>query len=259
MHESKPNADSDPAPDIIDQNNVVSVPAKGLNEFISRNNPIIITEVHSDPTDNTRVVIGWRRPNAPTTPPADGEAAPGPSVAFPGILTAPDVAEVLAVLQPRREATEREETAIVLKPLYGPYLTQDYIDTLSALSPVGLEPDKISDIYRRRLQHGIKTFIAVITDGTQERVVGTATLIVEERFAYGGSFAGYIEDVAVHPLWQRRNIGQRLVSYVVEQAWKLKCRKVTLNCKPELMPFYERIGFKTSDVFLRINNPTPTV
>ena len=259
MHESKPIADSDQTPENVDQDSLVSVPTKELNDFIARNTPIIITEVRSDPTDNTRVMVAWVRPNAIVPPLADGVAAPGPSVAFSGILTAPDVAEVLAVLQPRREATEREETAIVLKPLYGPYLTQDYIDTLSALSPVGLEPSKISDIYRRRLQHGIKTFIAVTTDGTQERVVATATLLVEERFAYGGSFAGYVEDVAVHPLWQRRNIGQRLVSYVVEQAWKLNCRKVTLNCKPNLVPFYEHIGFKPSDIFLRINNPTATV
>ncbi len=255
MHESKPIADSDTPPEHIDQNNMVNMPTKGLNDFIIRNTPIIITEVHSDPTDNTRVMVGWKRPDALLPPPTDGMAAPGPSVAFSGILTPPDVAEVLAVLMPRREATEREETAITLKPLYGPYLTQDYIDTLSALSPVGLEPSKISDIYRRRLQHGIKTFIAVTTDGTKERVVATATLLIEERFAYGGSFAGYIEDVAVHPLWQRRNIGLRLVSYVVEQAWKLDCRKVTLNCKPDLVPFYERIGFKPSDIFLRINKP----
>ncbi|GHO56792.1 GNAT family N-acetyltransferase [Ktedonobacter robiniae] len=69
-----------------------------------------------------------------------------------------------------------------------------------------------------------------------ERLVGFARVVSDHIFH------AYIEDVMIHPTYQRRGIGQLLVSRLLEALPNVKT--ITLFCQEKLLPFYEIQGFR---------------
>jgi glucosamine-phosphate N-acetyltransferase len=128
-------------------------------------------------------------------------------------------------------------------------LTAGFLESLASLSEVGLTPAEAIALVRERAQQGVKTYVARI-DG---RVVGTASLLVERKFIHRGGKVGHIEDVAVHRDTQHRGIGTRLVAHATDEARKLGCYKVILDCFDRLTPFYGRLGYRVFNVGMRID------
>lgn len=128
-------------------------------------------------------------------------------------------------------------------------LWHGFLETLASLSDVDLTPEEALSILESRRRAGVRTFVA--REGAA--VVGTATLIVEQKFIHCGGPVGHIEDVAVHRDHQRKGIGAALVRHATEEARKLGCYKVILNCFEDRVPFYEGLGFRTHDVGMRVD------
>ncbi|MCE9530087.1 MAG: GNAT family N-acetyltransferase [Planctomycetes bacterium] len=127
--------------------------------------------------------------------------------------------------------------------------SRGFLETLSSLAPVDLQPDDAAAIWKSRSAAGIETVVAV-QDG---RVVGTASLIIEKKYIHRGGLVGHIEDVAVHPDHWRKGIGTRLVDFLTKLAAERGCYKVILNCLDRLIPFYTRIGYRRHDSGLRFD------
>jgi glucosamine-phosphate N-acetyltransferase len=127
-------------------------------------------------------------------------------------------------------------------------LANGFLEALGSLSDVGLSAAEAADVFRERRKAGIHTFVARAPDG---RVAGTATLLVEPKFIHRGGRAGHIEDVAVHQDFQKKGIGAALVRHATEEARRLGCYKVLLNCFDRFAPFYERVGYRRHDLGLR--------
>jgi len=136
---------------------------------------------------------------------------------------------------------------LTVQELTAPDLTNGFLESLASLTEVGLTPKEAVDVFRKRLRAGIRTYVALL----EGRVVGTASLLVEQKFIHQGGKAGHIEDVAVHKDHQRQGIGTLLVRHCTEEARKHGCYKVILNCFERLVPFYARIGYHQQDVGLR--------
>src|SRR6516225_653278 len=115
--------------------------------------------------------------------------------------------------------------AVTVREMYGFDLSLDFLDTLASLAEVNLTVEKAKDVFRDRLRKGIRTYVARIDD----RIVGTASLLIEEKFIHEGGCSGHIEDVAVHPEYQKQGVGAALVRYLIEQARAAGCYKVILN------------------------------
>jgi glucosamine-phosphate N-acetyltransferase len=128
-------------------------------------------------------------------------------------------------------------------------LTHGFLDTLSSLSDVQLTFEEAVKVLRNRLRTGIYTYVA--RDG--KTTVGTAALLVEDKFIHSGGRVGHIEDVAIHPNYQKQGIGAALVEHAVEEAKKLGCYKVILTCFDHVAPFYERLGFRRHDLGMRLD------
>lgn len=128
-------------------------------------------------------------------------------------------------------------------------LKKGFLDALSSLAEADMTYDEALKVFQSRLRAGQRTYVAKIDD----RVVGTATLLVERKFIHHGGLVGHIEDVSVHKEFQRRGIGTSLVRYITEEARKLGCYKVILNCFEHVAPFYVRIGYRRHDLGLRID------
>jgi len=138
---------------------------------------------------------------------------------------------------------------VAVREMYGFDLSQDFLDTLTSLAEVHLTMDEAKQVFRERLRKGIQTFVARIDD----RIVGTASLIIEEKFIHSGGCSGHIEDVAVHRDFQKQGVGAALVRHLIEQARAAGCYKVILNCGEATVPFYERLGFRRHDIGMRID------
>jgi glucosamine-phosphate N-acetyltransferase len=128
-------------------------------------------------------------------------------------------------------------------------LSAGFLDALASLSEVGLTPAEAAEVFRNRLRLGIRTYVAFMND----RVVGTASLLLEQKFIHRGGWVGHIEDVAVHRDHQQHGIGTALVQYATEEARQRGCYKVILDCFEHLVPFYERLGYRRHNLGLRID------
>jgi glucosamine-phosphate N-acetyltransferase len=137
----------------------------------------------------------------------------------------------------------------VIREIIGPDLAHGFLESLAALAEVNLTFEEAAEVLRARMRAGIRTYVAYVGD----RVVGTASLVIEQKFIHKGGKIGHIEDVAVHPNSRQLRVGSALVRHATQQARKLGCYKVILSCYERLVPFYEGLGFRKHDFGMRID------
>ena len=75
------------------------------------------------------------------------------------------------------------------------------------------------------------------------KIVGSTTLLVEQKFIHEGGLVGHIEDVVVRKNYEGKGIGIKLVRSLLDCAKEKNCYKTILDCKDDVKPFYEKIGF----------------
>ncbi|KPM10584.1 glucosamine 6-phosphate N-acetyltransferase-like protein [Sarcoptes scabiei] len=90
-------------------------------------------------------------------------------------------------------------------------------------------------------------YITVIEDVNSSLIVGTATLFTENKFIHGGSLRGRIEDVVVDAEYRGQKLGEILIQTKKFLAEILQCYKLTLDCRDEMIPWYQKFGFAVED------------
>jgi glucosamine-phosphate N-acetyltransferase len=75
-------------------------------------------------------------------------------------------------------------------------------------------------------------------------IVASTTLLIEQKFIHKLSKYGHIEDVIVNNEHRGKGYGKKIIKYVVDYCKKNKFYKITLTCKQELIPFYEKNDFQ---------------
>lgn len=135
----------------------------------------------------------------------------------------------------------------MIRPLYGPDFNDDFFATLAALSETSMPRAKAGEILRKRMAMGIKTFVYL--EG--ERIIGTASIFIEPKFLHNGGKVAHIEDIAVHPDYQRRGIGSALVEHLLNLAKQEGAYKAILSCQMKNLIFYVNQGFKQHEISLR--------
>lgn len=83
----------------------------------------------------------------------------------------------------------------------------------------------------------------------------TGRLIAFAYVAGTGLPHGYLEDVMVHPDWQRRGVGVALVRALLQEAARRAVSIVTVTYQPEHRAFYEVCGFRWCNGGLWTANP----
>ena len=99
----------------------------------------------------------------------------------------------------------------------------------------------------------IKSGNTINNDTISEIVVGTASILIEQKFIHNGGYVGHIEDVSVHKKYEGKGIGSKLIKKCVDIAKECKCYKVILDCDISKEKFYEKSGFKQSCISMRLN------
>ncbi|MEC7710955.1 MAG: GNAT family N-acetyltransferase [Thermoproteota archaeon] len=123
------------------------------------------------------------------------------------------------------------------------------LDNLRTAS--NLKVETATDILKKILANPEHIIHVAEIDG---KIVGSTTLLIEQKFIHNGGKVGHIEDVVVSKGFEGRGIGMKLVISLLEKAKKMNCYKTILDCDDELIPFYERIGFKQESNQMRYNH-----
>lgn len=138
--------------------------------------------------------------------------------------------------------------SLLVRPLRDDDIHLDYLSLLSQLTKVGKVEEK--SFYKRfehmKECHGTY-YIVVIEDLNSNRIIGTSSLVIEQKFIHTAGCRGRIEDVVVNDEYRGKQLGKLLVQTLVLIAKSLGVYKVSLECKIENMPFYELFGFKKDE------------
>ena len=94
----------------------------------------------------------------------------------------------------------------------------------------------------------------VVVAVIEGKIVGSTTLLIETKFIHNGGKVGHIEDVVVDKEYQRKGIGEKIITYLLRYAKDQGCYKTILDCTDEVKPFYEKLGFKQNANALRFDH-----
>ena len=130
-------------------------------------------------------------------------------------------------------------------------LFNGFLESLDSLKKASdLDPKKAKQIFKKISSDKNYMICVVVYDS---KIVGAATIFIEQKFIYKAGKVGHIEDVAVNKKYQGKGIGQKIVNALAEYAQKEGCYKTILDCQDDLIPFYEKIGFKRHSNAMRFD------
>ena len=142
-------------------------------------------------------------------------------------------------------------TDVKIRDIVESDIDNGFLESLDSLRKASDLDKKIGkDILRKIIANPDHVIHVAEIDG---RIVGSTTLLIEQKFIHNGGRVGHIEDVVVSKEYEGRGLGIKLVSSLLEKAKLMNCYKTILDCEDELIPFYERIGFKQESNQMRYN------
>ena len=140
---------------------------------------------------------------------------------------------------------------ILIRELKKEDLWNGFLTSLDSLREASnITKDKAERIFEKIDSNQDHVIAVAEIDG---RIVGATTLLIESKFIHNGGMVGHIEDVAVDKNFQGRGIGEKIVKYLLEYAKNRGCYKTILDCTDDVIPFYEKMGFKHNANALRFD------
>ena len=131
-------------------------------------------------------------------------------------------------------------------------LLNGFLDSLDSLRKASdLNEQKAKEIFNKIKSNPDHAIFVVIQDG---KVIGSTTLLIEPKFIHQGGKVGHIEDVVIAKKYQGSGIGEKLINFVLDYAKKNDCYKTILDCSDDVIPFYEKIGFKKHSNGMRFDH-----
>ena len=141
---------------------------------------------------------------------------------------------------------------IIIREIIEADLNNGFLESLDNLrKATNLEINSAKDILKKIILDKNHTIHVAELDG---KIIGSTTLLIEQKFLHEGGCVGHIEDVVVRKEFEGQGIGMKLVMSLLDIAKQRKCYKTILNCENNLKPFYERIGFKQKSNEMRFDH-----
>ena len=117
---------------------------------------------------------------------------------------------------------------------------KNYLQLLSQLTQVGhISPEEFSNILAK-----IQSQIWVFEDTIANKIVASASILLEQKIIHGGGIVAHLEDVIVDQSYRGNQLGQKLIANIVEIARESGAYKIIADCKSELVLFYSKNGFE---------------
>lgn len=153
----------------------------------------------------------------------------------------------------------------LVRPLALPDFHHGYIDLLRQLTECGTVTYNEFKQRFQQMKDCANTYFILVIEDTQlnRQIIGSATLVCEKKFIRQLSVRGRIEDVVVNNRYRGQQLGKLLIDLLTQFAKdKCHCYKISLECKDDLVSFYQQFGYKHEDkqnyLCQRFVNPTKT-
>lgn len=133
-------------------------------------------------------------------------------------------------------------TDIIIRKIKESDLHNSFLESLDSLKLASnLSREKAESILKKIMHNQNHViFVAILND----KIIGSTTLLIEQKFIHDGGLVGHIEDVVVSKKHEGIGIGLKIMQVALEYAKNQGCYKTILDCDDKVMPFYERLGFK---------------
>jgi len=145
--------------------------------------------------------------------------------------------------------------SFIVRELKEEDFSNGFFETLSNLSEVGEIKNETSLAIEilNKMNKNKNYKIIIAEDKENHNVIGTATLLIEQKFIHNGGKAGHIEDVVTRKGYEGKGVGMKIMKELIKIAKENDCYKVILDCDEKVIKFYEKIGFEKHSVMMRIN------
>lgn len=147
-------------------------------------------------------------------------------------------------------------TEIKIRKIQKKDLFNGFLHSLDSLrNTSSMNPRKAQSVFDK-ISKNPNEVIYVASMGS--KIIGAATIIIEQKFIHNGGKVGHIEDVVVAKEFQGKGIGQKIVYSLLKYAQKQGCYKTILDCTNDLIPFYKKLGFKLHSNSMRFDHRSKT-
>jgi glucosamine-phosphate N-acetyltransferase len=145
--------------------------------------------------------------------------------------------------------------SFIIRELKEDDFSNGFFETLSNLTDVGkIRNDlKLAKEILKRIGNDRNYRIIIAEDKQNRQVIGTATLLIEQKFIHNGGKVGHIEDVVTRKGYEGKGIGKKVIEELIKIARENECYKVILDCNEKVMEFYEKMGFRKHAIMMRID------
>jgi len=122
-----------------------------------------------------------------------------------------------------------------------------YVEVLSQLSDINndLMTENKFNIFVDELPSNIHIF--VIFNTHKNKIVGSGTIIIENKIIHNFGKVGHIEDVVIDSNYRGYGLGKIIVNYLIDYAKLNNCYKVILMASDENVEFYKKSGLYKKD------------
>jgi glucosamine-phosphate N-acetyltransferase len=117
----------------------------------------------------------------------------------------------------------------------------ELLEQLTSVDAKSISYDEFNDHFDK-----IKSNIFVVK--YNEKIIATASLLIEPKFIHRLSSVGHIEDVVIDKNYRNNGLGKLLINHCVNYAKQNGCYKIILNCSSSNIGFYEKCGFINNNV-----------
>ena len=133
-------------------------------------------------------------------------------------------------------------TEPIIRELQKEDLWNGFLTSLDSLREASnIDKSKADEIFDKINSN--KDYIIAVAE-VDGKIVGSTTLLIEQKFIHDGGLVGHIEDVVVDKKFQGQKIGEKIMKFLLEKSQNRGCYKTILDCTDDVKPFYEKLGFK---------------
>ncbi|CAE6103349.1 unnamed protein product [Arabidopsis arenosa] len=118
-----------------------------------------------------------------------------------------------------------------------------FIELLNQLAVTGSVTDEEFDQRFEEIRsYGDDHVICVIEEETSGKIAATGSVMIEKKFLRNCAKVGHIEDVVVDSRFRGKQLGKKVVEFLMDHCKSMGCYKVILDCSVENKVFYEKCG-----------------
>lgn len=144
---------------------------------------------------------------------------------------------------------------IIRKLQLNDILEGNYLSILSELTTIWPNPDNSKVLLSEDEKKTLLTLrfqslnpqtqhIFILCDKRINKVIGSATILLEDKFIHACGRVAHIEDVVISKEARGGGLGKQLVEYLLEFAKMCGCYKTILDCDAKNVAFYQKCGMK---------------